>query len=57
MHAAFLVTGGVLLAVVVAFTSLEEGLYDSVTEGDGVPAVDHPALQAAISLRGRCSQA
>ena len=51
-HAAFLVTGGVLLAVVVAFTSLAEEVYDSVTEGDGVPAVDHPALQAAISLRG-----
>lgn len=50
-HAAFLVTAGVLLALVAAATAVFEELYEAVTERDGIAALDAPVTDAVLGLR------
>ncbi|AXH95947.1 phosphatase PAP2 family protein [Ornithinimicrobium avium] len=47
----FAVTLTVLLGLVIALSYLGHELYEAVTEGDGVAAVDHPVLNRAVELR------
>ncbi|WP_104119329.1 phosphatase PAP2 family protein [Arthrobacter sp. B1805] len=50
-HAALVLTlfVGAVLALLLTIASAE--IYEAVTEGDGVASLDHPLLDAAISLR------
>ncbi len=50
-HQVLVVTLAVGLALVALLTAAAAGVYDSVSEADGVAGLDRPALEAAISLR------
>lgn len=51
-HLAFLVTGGILLVLVGSLTYASAEVYEAVSEGNGISALDHPAMRAAVDLRG-----
>lgn len=50
-HAVLLVTLGIGLLLVTVLTALAGGVYDAVTESDGVAGLDRPALTLAEGLR------
>jgi undecaprenyl-diphosphatase len=45
------ITLGVGFAACAAFAAMAAQVYDAVTESDGVAALDHPVLDAALALR------
>ena len=51
-HLAFLLTGGILLVLVGTLTYASAEVYEAVTEGNGISSLDHPAMRAAVDLRG-----
>ena len=50
-HAALILTLAVGAAIAAALTYVSAEVYDAVTEADGVAAMDHPLLNAAMSVR------
>jgi undecaprenyl-diphosphatase len=50
-HTVLYLTAGIGLILVVGLTSAGAGVYDAVTEQDGIAGVDQPVLDQAIALR------
>lgn len=51
-HAAFLIVAGLLLLAIGTLTVMFHEVYEDVTDGGGVAAIDHPVMNAAIAIRG-----
>lgn len=50
-HVVLVITGGIGLLLATGLSLAAGGVYDSVSEGDGLAAFDRPILQTAIGLR------
>ena len=50
-HVAFLVFAAIALGVMVGLVEGVETVYEAVVGRDGITVVDHPVLDAAVSLR------
>lgn len=55
-HAVLFITAALGAVLVVGLTAAGAGVYDAVAEGDGIAAMDRPALNEAISLRTPTSE-
>lgn len=50
-HAAFLIVAGLLLFAIGTLTVMFHEVYEDVTDGGGIAAIDHPVMEAALAIR------